>query len=203
MRYWLFILLLFCVWACQDDGPSGERPVAFLVPDASNIQQDFSVRLADTSQLALTESILVAGLPPVFAPYQERRTEQTSFSGRSTLFSQSSSIYHMEEGQFLAIKLSDYARDSSAFLHLFDQFLQIETTPLPNIEGRKIRLPLGKTFGWAWKDRQTGIQYLAAGVQNRFHVQLQTNRLSGIVALEDAFKRIDWQKLKRETEKNE
>ncbi|MFK7925694.1 MAG: hypothetical protein AB8H47_27345 [Bacteroidia bacterium] len=200
MRYWLSILILLCVWACQDDAPSGERPVAFLVPDANGIQRDFSVRLGDTNQHALDESILLAGLPAVFAPYQERRTEQTSFSGR-TLFSQSSAIYHMEEGQFLAIKLSDYARDSSAFLHLFEQFSQIETTALPNIEGRKIRLPLGKTFGWAWKDRQTGIQYLAAGVQNRFHVQLQTNRLSGIVALEDAFRRIDWQKLQREAEK--
>lgn len=201
MRYWLFIFFLLLLSACNDDSPSGERLVVYTVPDIAQIRENFSVRLADSNQQALPKSILSAGLPTVFAPYQDRKTEQTSFSGASNRFSQSSAIYHMKEGQFLAIKLSDYARDSSAFLHLYDQFANIESTPLPYIEGRKIKLSLPQTFAWAWKDRQTGVQYLAAGVLNRFHVQLQTNRLSGIVALEDAIKRIGWEKLQAEAEK--
>lgn len=203
MRYWFYILLIVCFWACQGDSPSGERLVDFVVPDVQSIRSDFSVRLADSTQKTLSDTLLSAALPRAFAPYQERRTEQMSFSGRRARFSQSSAIYHMPEGQYLAIRLSDYARDSSAFLHLYDQYAQIEGAPLPDIEGRKITLPLSQTFAWSWKDSQTEILYLSAGVFNRFHVQLQTNRLSGIVALEDAFKRIDWEKLQLALKKNQ
>ncbi len=202
MRYWLYTLLLLVLGACQGDSPSGERSTPYSIPDAQNIRSDFSVRLADSTQKTLTETTLSSTLPKVFGPYQDRRTEQASFSGRSARFSQGSAIYHMAEGQYLAIKLSDYARDSSAFLHLFDQYQQIESAAFPIIEGRKIELPLSQTFGWSWKDSQTEVLYLSAGVMSRFHVQLQTNRPSGIVALEDAFRRIDWEKLERETEKS-
>lgn len=192
MRYLIFLLSCCALLACVDDSPSGERPTSSYIPSLEEVRQDFSVRLADTNYTSLPEAKLLGSLPALFAPYQGRQTDQSSLGG----FSQCRAVYQLEEGGYLAIKLSDYGQDSSAFLHLYQQYLQIENAALPMVEGRKIPLSLPKAFGWAWKDRQSNIQYLAAGVDNRLYVQLQTNRPSGLVALEDAIRRIEWDKLR-------
>ncbi|MEL6650745.1 MAG: hypothetical protein AAFQ87_08085 [Bacteroidota bacterium] len=192
MRYLIVLLCCCTLLACVDDSPSGERTTPSSIPSLEDIRYDFRVRLADTNHMSLPEAKLLTSLPALFAPYQERNSDQTSLGG----FSQCRAVYQLGEGGYLAIKLSDYGQDSSAFLHLYQQYLQIENADLPMIEGRKIPLSLAKAFGWAWKDRQSEIQYLAAGVDNRFYVQLQTNRPSGLVALEDAIRRIEWDKLR-------
>lgn len=189
---WVWMVLI--LQACQPDNTGNSENLSFQPPTAEQIQAGIT---SNTSAILLPDSLLAEILPTLFAPYTEKTSENTSFSGQKLGFSQARAVYHTQDGFYLAAALADYAADPKAFLHLFQQHQQIREAVPPAVKGRQLSAPYPDTFVWAWEDEQTGVHYLEAGLYYRFHLRLSTNQSQAIVALEEALVRVDLSRLRR------
>lgn len=193
LYFWLGLIAVLGL-ACQPDARYGQEAALYEAPSLDEVQAGL---LSNDTTTLLPDSLLAELLPSVFPPYQDKQEESTSFLGKQLGFSRARAVYLMENQHYLAAELSDYAHDAQAFLHLYDQFVRIPQSTPPVTNTRQIPAPYPDVFIWNWQDAQTGVHYLEAGIFFRFHLRLSTDRPIGKVALDDAFKRLDWSYLRQ------
>jgi hypothetical protein len=198
-KYFWLGLIVVLIGGCQPDARDGHEAAFYEAPSLDQVQAGLLSH--DTTSL-LPDSVLASLLPSVFPPYESKQEESTSFLGKQLGFSRARAVYLMENQHYLAAELSDYAHDAQAFLHLYDQFVRIPQSTPPVINALQVPAPYPDVFLWHWQDAQTEVHYLEAGIFFRFHLRLSTDRPIGKLALEDAFKRLDWSFLRQLPQEN-
>lgn len=95
---------------------------------------------------------------------------------------------------YVAMVITDYAADSSAFLNLYRRYLwESPAEPSPGLDWVK---EYGG-FAWIWKEDGSDIQYLEAGILDRFHLRVRSNLPDSDSLLQEVAASHRWQSIHR------
>lgn len=110
-------------------------------------------------------------LPPHLVGYLKTESNGQTFQSPFVMFSEAERIYHGR--QRLGITLSDYVRDSTSFLKLWDQYAT-----------RRVKHPQNtfyhqdiSSFGWIQEDSTRAVISLHAALKNRFWLEIRLGNL--------------------------
>lgn len=96
-----------------------------------------------------------------------------------------------EEG-YLTFLLTDYIQDSLSYLQLYHRYLE-EAPVEPPVSLSWVADYGG--FGWMWSETGTDIQYLEAGIFDRFHLRIRSNQPAANTFLSTLGREKNWREI--------
>lgn len=97
-----------------------------------------------------------------------------------------------DESGYVALLITDYAADSLSYLELYKRYLAespAEADPQLSWAGKM------QGFAWIWQEAGTPIQYLEAGIFDRFHIRLRSNFPEGDTFLKRLAAEKNWNRI--------
>lgn len=179
MEKW--IVLFFVSWVGFGCSPDKPNSFSSLQPNVSweEMKSNVYQRFVNGDTIIMSQEKLLMLLPAEIGSFHKSEDKGSSFIGKSARFSQASRVFFDSTQHYLAISVSDYAVDSTAFFYIYKKY----SIGLENDEWERVNLPMTQSFGWKWKERLAPISYLEMGIKSRFHISVQTNHPDGQLLL--------------------
>jgi len=182
---YLFLILFSGLLSCDSVIDTAAVP-------APKSMGDLSRRLAGRQgipvEAAALESWMIAEVPPGYE-IQEIKASSVIIGGIPITEGR---LVCTNQNGYLTLLLTDYIQDSLSYLQLYRRYLDEAPAEAPaSLEW------VGQYggFGWLWSEPGTDIQYLEAGILDRFHLRIRSNQPSAGSLLRKIGREKNWKSI--------
>ena len=189
--YLILILFFFTESGC---GAKSELPPPILTK--KQLQEAIIQRFEKGETTAHNYEVLLSALPPLISPFDSANDKGSRLNISGISFSEASRNYYYSDDYSLIVNLSDYATDSTAFMHLFHRFESVQKDSFPQSADT---LHVHGGFAWMWDQNVSdhSVHHFEAGIETRYHIHIKTNHPEGQQLLTEVFEAINWEKLRK------
>lgn len=182
---YLLLILLTGLLSCDD--VSDQSPAS-----APESIAHLSRRLAGNHEMPVEASVLeswMLGEVPAGYDVQEMKASSVVIDGIP--ITEGRLVCTNQDG-YLTLLVTDYIQDSLSYLQLYRRYL--DEAPAEPPVSLSWTAEYGG-FGWMWSEPGTDIQYLEAGILDRFHLRIRSNQVSANALLSKVGREKNWRNI--------
>lgn len=182
---YLFLILFAGLLSCE---PISDQSVESVPRSLTHLSQRLAVHRGMPVEASVLESWMLREVP---SGYDVQEIKASSVVIDGIPITEGRLVCTNQEG-YLTFLVTDYIQDSLSYLQLYRRYL--DEAPAEPSASLSWTATYGG-FGWMWSEPGTDIQYLEAGIFDRFHVRIRSNQASANSLLSKVGREKNWRSI--------